>query len=586
MVRYLFITPLLFILLSIYLWRVFPISPDEISYFATDTRFMADGFNRILDWMPFCGTHIQKIPLLLYPFAFSLGLEAKIHSITDIRWLGIAYNIIGLILFIFVIYRILIKSYKTEKVVAFLAITYFLLGLTYGLLPIQLVNHRAEQFIFFLFALMLACLYYEDIFKGKIYFRIILGSLLTTVFFISSYYHPKYLYFLPAVLFIIINLFKYYKKIILIFISFIIIISYYDYKMFEIQLFECPEIENRAEEMKSMNINPALLIKEPSVFFEKIINNMKIERFKKYIHRESFSEKHDKSLPGLIPHTRLDTFSFIGNFYTFVFSIFTFIIFNIFFIYICFFIFFNKRFGFEYEFMRDKTIISKIGLFFIMIAPLSSFLLNLQQNYYDSISWTIEFSMISIFPFSLILSKILNKNLVKNKYFIYLFICLLSIGSLTSDFFVLKKIYPILLSGNSGSGIPIYAYNLKNEYQQVEFLENKASINVKIQKIITDDMAYNLIQPSPYTHALTWVWYSINEIYPQKMNNKERFKLLWRETYKYAKKNNFAAIIGYCPSFATGFDQNTILIANPKDWYHSFCLAKVSSLKKNIKAQR
>jgi len=533
-------------------WTMLPILPDETSYLYITSRYFVDG-GRTTFW-PLCiDERVLSLSPLLIPHAIFFSIWNFISSPYLLRLISIFFNILGLSIFWILVY----KNCKNKPKLFFYLFITFSLFASLALMPIALVSHRAE----YLWILFLAFSFYVIQHKNNIWIYIIYIFLYTLLCF----NHPKYFYFFPLVFIVIITIPNLNIYIRTLFSSLLLLISYYIYKLDLTQFLSCNNLPEMAVVNNSFNININDLLDGLNNARRDLILNFSIERFKVLVSRASFSESYSTNFLPSIPNLNSLLITKFLNYIFFILAT------------ICTFLFFTCLF--IYLFLITKLVLNKnyvksfhyLKLLLIGVGLLAHISLNKAQAFYDSVSWLILMMLYVTYFISLIkinINFIIN-NLIVLKITQFFFITIIIINLYYVGIHIF---YPLYLSKQeNGVGL------LKNSYYQnrseISALSKSCGVDIHKDKLITDDYAYFLVQPSPITTPITWLWYGFN-LKNKYSSEAEMYTDFWVQTEAYALNNSYKAVIANCPSLAIGFNNKNLFKTNQKEWNDSLCCLK------------
>jgi len=538
-------------------WSILPILPDETSYLYMTSRYLVDN-GRSQIW-PLCfDERTLSIPFFLVPQAIILSTWNYIQNPQILRWLAIFFNITSL----FFYWKLIYNSIPIKKIlfIVFFVITNLFLFIE--LMPIAIVAHRAEYLwiAFFTYSLYLIKKNY-----GAINFLIF-------IFFYSilCFIHPKYFYFLPFVLFLTASSCnsKFYIRILLALL--LGILSYFLLKINIIQFLSCKNLPEMAEVNKSFNIDINDLITNSNNSIIQFIKNISPSRWDILINRASFSQSYSDQtnfLPHISVNESINTRLLLNKIFYFLS-----IVFLSTFAYSLFYTLFKSiKFAFINNYYKSKIY---TNLFLLGSGLLLNILLNRAQAFYDSVTWLTLIALYSTY----IISNVDFKARIKfTKNFVnYINITILSIAIfiiLLNLYFISKYIYNPIRFQKQENGISLINKSYKINSIEVNSLASACGVNLHKDKLITDDYAYYLVQPSPHTTPLTWLWYGFN-LRNKFTNDQDMYSTLWSQTENYASNYSYKAVVANCPSLAIGFNDKKLFKSSSENWNDSLCCYK------------
>lgn len=273
----------LFVYFVYHVYTKFPIHPDEINTRITNSRFIVDAY-KYLNYQRPCNVNPIEVPYALVPAAVFWSLYT---SISDFYY----YRVIPFFCFVTFLFILATTSNYSSFPLGKNRFLLFTALLAASYIPSSSIwnsTARPESLFFIVLGSTLLSFYSVEIKKSRIYAVIAL-----VLFYLSSYLHPKILYFTPLLFFVTyIKFTKPYSTAIIGAASIIIYIqSSFSYP----KLLSCPTNPVFQEWFVSMNINPLGVVSDPAKYFEQMkdIFNHLIGTMSRGIRNLSYIENPD-----------------------------------------------------------------------------------------------------------------------------------------------------------------------------------------------------------------------------------------------------------------------------------------------------
>ena len=297
-------------LLTLYIWRFFPIYPDEVYYRALVSHAFFEGFERTRVW-PFCGDPGQtvSIPYIFYPAATIFAGNSFVEDLSYNRIIATAAMAVSFFMLWVALNRIVSKDTETGQVATQtqsaarkIVFCSAMLLCCLGTLPATLLMMRGETGIYVLIACLLLAF---SNWRAALSWSTLAAGFVILVFTVGVFQHPKALYFLPAVTVSLFSLlWDRSRSIFLVALGFLGWAGAEGYRINKIQLLSCPEFPKFEEYLRSFNMDIAKIFSNPGSFFTELLQNNEPERFLTIARKTMFIDSYDVNyLPSITDST-------------------------------------------------------------------------------------------------------------------------------------------------------------------------------------------------------------------------------------------------------------------------------------------
>jgi hypothetical protein len=493
------------VLVTLGIWRFFPIYPDEIFYRALVSHTLFDGFERTQVW-PFCGGAGQtvSIPYIFYPAATIFAGSSFIENLSYNRKIAAVVMVVSFSMLWFALRRLApgkrkidLTSPQTCAAVPTMIFCSAILLCCLGTLPATLVMVRGETGIYVLVAILV--LSFTDWTAPLSRSGLVAGFILL-VFTMSLFQHPKTLYFLPAVaasMFAL--LWKRSPLACMAALSCLLLAGAEGYWINKVQFLSCPESPSYEALARSYNIDVAKLLSNPSSFAGDVFQNIGPERFLKIAGKSMFIDSYDVNyLPPVTNSILVEiTNGFIGSCWMILIlvsiSAVTWYVYKI---------ADNLLVRSKARQSREK-LVDLVGMLTLYTGVAVQISLNKTAWFYDCSYWL----WLLIFLSAPSLLRALNTELTAENSLKgvmaggFLFIL---VSSILSTALSAETFYPAFKSGFSGPGVPIITLNPPATKLSIERVLAQCEMSPTSPRLVVDDMTYPFVQRSYKTIPVTY----------------------------------------------------------------------------------
>jgi hypothetical protein len=493
------------VLMTLGMWRFFPIYPDEIFYRALVSQTLFDGFERTQVW-PFCGGSGQtiSIPYIFYPAATIFAGSSLIENLSYNRKIAAIVMIVSFSILWFALKRLASGQRKigltptqTCATVPTMIFCSAILLCCLGTLPATLIMVRGESGIYVLVAVLV--LSFTN-WRASLSRSGLAAGFILLVFTMSLFQHPKTLYFLPAVAVSMFALLWNRSPLACIAaLSCLMLAGAEGYWINKVQFLGCPESPSYEALARSYNVDVAKLLANPSSFAGDVFQNIGPERFFKIGRKSMFIDSYDVNyLPPVNNSIFVEiTNGVIGSCWVILLlvsiSVVTWYLYKI----------------IDDLLVRSKTrqsrekLVDLVGMLALYAGVAVQISLNKTAWFYDCSYWL----WLLIFLSAPSLLRALNaevtagnflKGVTAGGFFFILFSSILS-TALSAETF-----YQAFKSGFSGPGIPIVTMNPPATKLSIERALAQCEMSPTSPRLVVDDLTYPFVQRSYKTIPVTY----------------------------------------------------------------------------------
>jgi len=492
-------------LLTLGVWRLFPIYPDELYYRALVSRAFVEGFERTRVW-PFCGDpgQAESIPYIFYPAATIFAGYSFIEDLSYNRIVAVAVMVASFFMLWGAFKRLASNDCNTclipteiqlAAVKMIFCSAVLLCGL--GTLPATLVMVRGETGIYILVACLL--LSFSN-WRASLLWSTLATGFVILVFTVSVFQHPKALYFLPAVaVSIFALLWDRSRSIFMAALSWLAWAGAEGYRINKVQLLSCPGFPRFEEYLRSFNIDLAKIFSNPDSFVTDLFQNNAPERFLMIARKTMFIDGYDVNyLPSVKDSTFVEIVNgAVGSCWIILIlvsiAVVTWYVRQIF-------LFRSKAR------LCRRELIECLGMLALYTGVTAQILLNRTAWSYDCSYW---FWML-IFLAAPSLLRILKPQLERDNFGIksavagvFSFILL---SSVLSTVLSAETFYAAFRSGFAGPGIPVATMDSTATKLSIERALTECRLSPTAPRLMVDDITYPFVQRS---FKPIWVTYAL-----------------------------------------------------------------------------
>jgi hypothetical protein len=495
--------------LTLGIWRLFPIYPDEVFYRALVSNAFFEGFERTRVW-PFCGDPGQtvSIPYVFYPAATIFAGNSFIEDLSYNRIVATSVMVASFFMLWFALKRLAfsddklgLPSNQTLSGARWMIFCSAVLLCSLGTLPATLVMMRGETGIYILVACLL--LSFSN-WRASLSWSALTAGFVVFVFTVSLFQHPKALYFLPAVALSIFALLWNHSRLMLIAaLSCLAWAGAEGYRINRIQFLSCPEIPVFEEYLRSFNIDPAKIFSDPGSFVAELFQNNGLVRFLGIVRKTMFINSYDASY---LPSVKDSAFVEIAN--GVIASCWIILIL----VSVCVVTWYVRQIFMQSRLYRAKALlfrrelIESVGMLALYTGAAVQICLNKTAWFYDCSYWF----WILIFLAAPSLLRTLKTQLERGSFGIrsavaggFAFILL---SSILSTVLSAQTFYTAFLSGFRGPGIPIVTMDSTATKLSIERALAECELSPTAPRLMVDDITYPFVQK---TFRPIWVTYAL-----------------------------------------------------------------------------
>jgi len=493
-----FISAALILVFTITLFTAysFPIYSDEIQVRFWLSRLPYDFPEKISGTPPCSSTFFQSIPWSMYaPGVIDWVIHGRLESLPALRQVGITIAFLwvaGLAFYLNTRFQNApAPGNQLSRSQLGLYITGFIIAIfSTGVFPIFLIINRGEQLILpsiiLLVAIFLVSKHLDT--KGNLWQKTGLIVLYFICISMVLYSHAKGLFFTPFFIVVGWQLFSHFKSHLPLALAMALLtlhaaLAYISFK-YAFQCHELPQFEN---ELKSYSFDPLSLFYEPINFLNQAYHSL--TKFPKYLSQLGFQEQADANY---LPSLPLSVSAMLAN---------IFIKLNI------VIAFFTLLIALPFQYFRKDVTEGRLGtinfaLLVLFICALISAIFNIPKNWYDAGYLYALLLIILIFFLGENYSGLLQKPAAR-KIFIYL-----GITALLSQAVFIQRNLPPFLNGYTGPGVSIATYDAIKTRDDLDTASKACNIDpVHSKKVVVDDYTYLYFQKSKWPMAISYIWF-------------------------------------------------------------------------------
>lgn len=502
------------VFLTLGIWRLFPVYPDEIFYRALVSHAFFESFERTSVWT-FCGGSGQTVavPYVFYPAATIFAGNSFIEDLAYNRL--IAAVIMATCFFVLWITLRRLASGSGELrpaanqtwfAIPTIIFCSAVLLCCLGTLPATLAMVRAESGIYVLVASLV--LSFAN-WKQSAPRTIVAAGFILFVFTVSLFQHPKALYFLPAVaVSMYAMLWNRSRLACAAALSCLTWAGAEGYWINKAQFLSCPEIPRYEAYVRSFNIDVTKSLSDPASFVSELFQNNGPERFLKIARKTMFIDGYDANY---LPAVKQSTFSEVTN------SM----------IGICWIFLSSVSIGAVVWYLYKITVslrararrlhwtnefVEYVGMLILYAGAISQIAVNKTSWFYDCSYWFWMLIFLAA-PSLLRALKIQSttnvssiKKLIAGAFLLILF------ASTLSTVLSAQTFYKAFKSGFGGPGMPIVTMNPSATRLSIERALAQCELTPASPRLIVDDITYPFVQKS---HKTISVSYAVSLTSPQ-----------------------------------------------------------------------
>jgi hypothetical protein len=499
------------VFLTLGIWRLFPIYPDEIFYRALVSRTFFEGFERTYV-APFCGGLGQTVPIsyIFYPAATIFAGNSFIEDLSYNRIIAAAVMAFCFLMLWLAVKRLASCNVETDPaasrnllVTVQMIFCSAVLLCCLGTLPATLVMVRAEAGIF----ILVACLLLSFAgFKKSLSLSAVVAVSIMLIFSVSVFQHPKTLYFLPAAAVSVFALL--WRSSRWACMGALVCLAWAGaagYQINNLQFLTCSELPAYQDFLQSFNINPSKMLSDPILFVDSVLQNVGPERLFKIAKKTMFLDVYDVNyLPAVSDSIFVSVVnSMIGGCWIILLAVsIGLIIWNI------RQIFLHNRLARLDELHSRRTIIDSVGLLTLYAGLAAQILLNKTAWFYDCAYWFCILTFLATPTlFRALRSRLASGNLGIRIVIVGCFSFILLSAALSTALSA-GTFYEAFKSGFRGPGISIATMNPTATKLSIERALTQCELLPTAPRLIVDDVTYPFIQRS-YKPIL--VTYAVNQ---------------------------------------------------------------------------
>lgn len=485
------------VFLTLGIWRLFPIYPDEIVYRAWDSRTFLEGFERTRVWS-FCGDPGQtvSIPYIFYPAATVFAGNFFIEDLSHNRVIATLAMIASFSMLWFALKRLASnegevspappQTWPTAPKLIFCSAV---LLCCLGTIPATLVMLRGETGIYVLVAVLVLSFANS---RTSLSRSGLTAGFVLLLFSVSLFQHPKALYFLPAsAIAMFALLWNRSRLACMAAVSCLAWTGAEGYQINKIQFLSCPDIPRFGEYVRSFNVEAAKLFADPASFVAEVLQNVGPEHLLKIARKSMFVDTYDVGyLPPVNGNVLVEiTNSAIG---------------------ICWIILVLVSIGVViWDLLRIQDnlfrpaasrrrgeLIELVGMLALYAGAMAQMFLNKTAWFYDCSYWF----WIFIFLAAPSLLRALNARLTADNYAIKRLLaggfCLVLLSSILSTVLSAETFYQDFNAGFGGPGIPIVTLNPAATQLSIERALAQCELSPAAPRLMVDDLTYPFVQKS------------------------------------------------------------------------------------------
>jgi hypothetical protein len=493
------------VLVTLGMWRFFPIYPDEIFYRALVSRSLFDGFERTQVW-PFCGGPGQTVPVpyIFFPAATIFAGGSLIENLSYNRRIAAVVMVISFSILWFALKRLASEERKIDPIPPWTCATVptmifcsAVLLCCLGTLPATLMMVRGESGIYILVAALV--LSFTN-WKAPLSRTSLLAGFILLVFTMSLFQHPKTLYFLPAVAVSMIALLWNRSALVCIAaLSCLMLAGTEGYWINKVQFLSCPGSPSYEALARSYNVDVLKLISNPISFVGDVFQNIGPDRLWNIARKSMFVDKYDVNyLPPVQNSVMVEIANGVIGICWIILILVSASVVTLYLYKIADNLFASPKMPQPREKLAD--LVGMLALYTGVAVQIS---LNKTAWFYDCSYWL----WLLIFLAAPSLLRALNVELTAGKFlrevaaagvFFILFSSILS-TALSAETF-----YQAFKSGFSGPGIPIVTLDPAATKLSVERALAQCEISPTSPRLMVDDITYPFVQTSYKTIAVSY----------------------------------------------------------------------------------
>lgn len=474
----------------------FPIYPDEIQIRFNHSRLPYD-FPEFISGAPMClSTYSHAIPATMYlPGMIDWAVHGRLESHPALRQVGIFVAFLWVAGLAFYLIAKAKNSLIQGEIqiscgLRSIDITGFIIAIfSIGVFPIFLITNRNEQLILPSVVLLITIFIvsghpgYRNNWRQKIGLMLLYFVAVSLII----YGHPKGLFLSPLFVIVGWELFRHFKSrwpfvfamaLLALHITQALFVWKYSY--------QCSEMPQLADMLKSYSFDPASLFYDPFHFFDQAYQSLL--RFPKYLDQLGFQEKTDISYLLALPLAKSAMFA------------------NIFIKLNAAVAFFALMVLMPYQYYRKDIVTGRfvsvnLALLVLFACALISAIFNLPKHWYDAGYLYALLLIILIFFIGENFPGIFQKPAAR-KVYIYL-----GAVALMSQALFINRNLSAFMHGYAGPGVSIAKYDSNKALDELAAASRACNIDpVHSKKIVVDDYTYLYFQKSKLPMPITYIW--------------------------------------------------------------------------------
>ena len=495
--------------LTLAIWRLFPIYPDEVFYRALVSHAFFEGFERTRVW-PFCGDPGQtvSIPYVFYPAATIFAGNFFIEDLSYNRIVATSVMVASFFMLWFALKRLAfsadklgLASNQTLSGARWMIFCSAVLLCSLGTLPATLVMMRGETGIYILVACLL--LSFSN-WRASLLWSALTAGFVVLVFTVSLFQHPKALYFLPAVaLSIFALLWNHSRLMLMAALSCLAWAGAEGYRIDRIQFLSCPEIPVFEEYLRSFNIDPAKIFSDPVSFVAELLQNNGAVRFLGIARKTMFIDGYDANY---LPSVKDSAFIEIAN--SVIGSCWIILIL----VSVCVVIWYARQIFLQSLIYRSKALLSRreliecLGMLALYTGAIAQICLNKTAWFYDCSYWFWILIFLAAPSLLRTLKPQLSRGLSGIRRAAAGVVAFILLSSILSTVLSAKTFYTAFRSGFRGPGLPIVTMNPTATKLSIERVLAECDLSPTAPRLIVDDTTYPFVQRA---FRPIWVTYAL-----------------------------------------------------------------------------